>query len=103
MVLNIQTSNYNNANGISISAIISGLGTSLLQTYKDFGTFFFGNGIVVNANYTRGLIYAVFFLSFIVATITAITIVEIIAILFVLVLIKRKRALSSLAIAPYCQ
>lgn len=73
MVLNIQTSNYNNANGISISAIISGLGTSLLQTYKDFGTFFFGNGIVVNANYTRGLIYAVFFLSFIIATITAIT------------------------------
>lgn len=73
MVLNIQTSNYNNANGISISAIISGFGTSFLQTYKDFGTFFFGNGIVVNANYTRGLIYAVFFLSFIIATITAIT------------------------------
>lgn len=73
MVSNIDASNYNNANSISISGIISGLGTSLLQTYKDFGTFFFGNNIVVNANYTRGLIYAVFFVMLAIGTVIAIT------------------------------
>lgn len=72
MVSNIDASNYNNANSISISGIISGLGSSLLQTYKDFGTFFFGNDIVVNANYTRGLIYAVFFIMFALGLITTI-------------------------------
>ena len=72
MVSNIDASNYNNANAISISRIVSGLGSSLLQTYKDFGTFFFGNDIVVNANYTRGFIYAVFFVMFAVGLISAI-------------------------------
>ena len=62
-VSNIETSNYNNANAISISGIISGLGTSIIQTYKDFGTFFFGNDIIVNANYTRGFIYGAFFVT----------------------------------------
>lgn len=72
MLSHIDASNYNNANSISISGIISGLGSSLLQTYKDFGTFFFGNDIVVNANYTRGLIYAVFFIMFALGLITTI-------------------------------
>ena len=76
MVSNIDASNYNNANAISISRIVSGLGSSLLQTYKDFGTFFFGNDIVVNANYTRGFIYAVFFVMFAVGLITAIITVK---------------------------
>ena len=72
MLSHIDASNYNNANSISISGIISGLGSSFLQTYKDFGTFFFGNDIVVNANYTRGFIYAVFFIMFALGLITTI-------------------------------
>ena len=72
LVSNIDASNYNNANSISITGILSGLGTSILQTYKDFGTFFFGNDIVINANYTRGLIYAVFFAMFLIGIISAI-------------------------------
>jgi hypothetical protein len=72
MVSNLEASNYNNANNISVSGIFAGLGNSLIQTYKDFGSFFFGNNIVVNANYMRGLIYGVFFIMFAIGFLTAI-------------------------------
>ena len=72
VVSNLEASNYNNANNISVSGIFSGLGSSLIQTYKDFVMFFFGNDIVVNANYMRGLIYGVFFTMFAIGIVIAI-------------------------------
>lgn len=60
-VLNLEMSNYNNANNVSLIGILAGLKSTICQTYVDFGTFFFGNDIIVNANYLRGIIYAAFF------------------------------------------
>lgn len=63
-ISNIEISNYKNAESVSIISIFTGLKDTFIQTYTDFISFFFGNEIVVNANYTRGFIYGVFFVMF---------------------------------------
>ena len=63
-------SNYNNADKVSLVGILLGLKSTICQTYVDFGTFFFGNDIVVNANYIRGVIYAAFFAMFAIGLVT---------------------------------
>ena len=69
-VLNLEMSNYNNADKVSLVGILLGLKYTICQTYVDFGTFFFGNDIVVNANYIRGVIYAAFFAMFAIGLVT---------------------------------
>lgn len=70
IVLNLEMSNYNNANNVSLIGILTGLKSTICQTYVDFATFFFGNDIIVNANYLRGIIYGIFFAMFAIAIIT---------------------------------
>lgn len=71
-VSNLELSTYNNANSISISGIIIGLKDTIIQTYKDFGEFFFGNEIVYNSNFRREVIYGLFFIMFGFSVVTAI-------------------------------
>ena len=72
-ISNLEISNYKNAESISITGIFTSLKDTFIQTYMDFFMFFFGNDIVVNANYTRGLIYGVFFAMLIVGIIVAVS------------------------------
>lgn len=71
-VSNMEISNYKNAESVSIIGIFTGLKTTIIQSYTDFLSFFFGNEIVVNANYKRELIYGLFFAMFGVGMIIAI-------------------------------
>ena len=72
-ISNLEISNYNNASNVSIVGIFTSLKDTFIQTYTDFFMFFFGNDIVVNANYTRGLIYGVFFAMLAVGIIIAVS------------------------------
>lgn len=71
-VSNIELSTYKNANSISVLGIIMGLKDTIIQTYKDFGEFFFGDEIVYNSNFRREVVYGLFFIMFGIGTITAI-------------------------------
>ena len=64
-------SDYNNAKSISVFGMIVGLKDTLIQTYKDFFEFFFGNDIVYNTNFRRELVYGLFFIMTFIATIAA--------------------------------
>lgn len=57
----LEFSAYKGANGISVLDIIYNLKTTIIQTYKDFFEFFFGDTIVYNSNYRREVLYGIFF------------------------------------------
>lgn len=61
---NIELSTYKSAQNISLVGIFAGLKNTIIQTYKDFLMFFFGNDIVYNTNYRREVIYGMFFAMF---------------------------------------
>ena len=76
-VLELEIATYKGAQNISLIGMLTGLKTTLIQAYKDFIVFFFGDTIVYNTNYRRELIYGLFFVMFGIATlISAITIKE---------------------------
>lgn len=58
---NMEMSAYKSAENISLVGIFTGLKTTLVQTYRDFISFFFGNEIIYNTNYRREILYGVFF------------------------------------------
>lgn len=64
-------SEYKSAQSISIIGIITGLKDTVIQTYRDFNSFFFGNQIIYNTNYRREVIYTLFFIMFSVGIISA--------------------------------
>lgn len=70
-VLNLQLAEYK-ANEVSILGIIIGLKNTILQAYKDFIIFFFGDSIVHNSNFRRELIYVLFFIMFTISIIIGI-------------------------------
>lgn len=70
-LLNMELSTYKSAQNISVLGIITGLKDTIIQTYKDFVSFFFGDRIVYNTNYRRDLIYGLFFVMFGVGLISA--------------------------------
>ena len=55
-------SEYKNAGSISVLGMLAGLKDTLIQTYRDFFEFFFGNEIVYNTNFRREVIYGLFFI-----------------------------------------
>lgn len=61
---NIELSTYKSAQNISLAGIFGGLKDTIIQTYKDFLMFFFGNDIVYNTNYRREVLYGMFFVMF---------------------------------------
>ncbi len=70
-ISNLELSAYKGAQNISILGILAGLKTTILQTYKDFFTFFLGDTIIYNTNYRRELMYFVFFIVMAVSSIVA--------------------------------
>lgn len=75
-VLGIGISEYKNAQNVSFLGIILGLKDTIIQTYKDFFTFFFRNEIVYNTNYRREIFYGIFFLLFAISTIISLIFLE---------------------------
>lgn len=70
-ISNIEISAYKSAQNISIMGIFAGLNKTIIQTYKDFYSFFFGNEIIFNTNYRRDIIYGVFFIMFAIGLVTS--------------------------------
>ena len=66
----MEISEYKSAQSISVLGIITGLKDTIIQTYRDFIAFFFGNEIVYNTNYRREVIYGLFFAMFGLGTIS---------------------------------
>lgn len=71
-VSSMELSEYKNAESISLLGILAGLKDTIIQTYRDFISFFFGNEIVYNTNYRREVVYGLFFAMFGLATVSAI-------------------------------
>ena len=71
-VLKLEIATYKGAQNISLTRMIFGLKDTIVQAYKDFIIFFFGDTIVYNSNYRRELIYGLFFAMFGIASIIAI-------------------------------
>ncbi len=72
----IEISAYKNAQNVSILGILLGLKDTIIQTYRDFFTFFFRNEIVYNTNYRREVLYGIFFLLFTISTIISLVFLE---------------------------
>ena len=68
----MELSEYKNAETISLLGILAGLKDTIIQTYRDFISFFFGNEIVYNTNYRREVIYGLFFVMLGLATVSTI-------------------------------
>ncbi len=66
---NLVISAYKGAQNISIIGILTGLKTTILQTYNDFFAFFLKDTIIYNTNYRREIMYGLFFIVFAIATI----------------------------------
>lgn len=71
-VSNLELSAYKGAQNISISGILVGLKSTLIQTYKDFFEFFLGDTIVHNTNFRREIMYGIFFIMFGIASVLAV-------------------------------
>lgn len=67
----ISISEYKSAQSISVLGMVKGLKDTIIQTYRDFLSFFFGNAIIYNTNYRREVIFGLFFVMFGLGTISA--------------------------------
>lgn len=59
----LELASYQGLEKIGIGTIFSSLGVNIVNTYKNFIEFFFGDSIVYNSNYRRDIWYALLFLS----------------------------------------
>ena len=75
-ISNMEISSYKSAESVSILGIFTGLKDTLIQSYRDFFSFFFGNEIVYNTNYRRELIYVLFFMMFAIGLISSIVAID---------------------------
>lgn len=67
----LEFAQYKGLENISILEILLNLKFSIIQTYKDFAMFFFGDEIVYNSNYKREIYYFIFFIAFTISSIIA--------------------------------
>lgn len=75
-VLNLELSNYKGTQSLSIKQILLNLPSNIIQTYRDFFTFFLGDTIIHNTNFRREIINGLFLILFGIITIIAIVKIE---------------------------
>lgn len=60
-VIQVTMASYKGANEVGILSVIKALPNTILETYQTFFSYFWGEKIIKNANYGRGIFYTILF------------------------------------------